>query len=378
MATRSLSSRMAKQTPTLEHVAKLAGVSQMTASRALNGRPGVSRETRDEVLRIASDIGYVVNRTARKLSGGRNGIIGIITPTLDTQFASELILGAGRAARGAGLEMLVYTVFDEDRDTHHDVLGLIQQFSDGILAILPRESLYLEALTTAKVPVVVVDQRGTLTGLPSVSVDNYGGARLAVEHLAELGHKRIAFLAGDESIEGVRDRQRGYHDTLARLGLPREASLVAAGDLSQMMAFDVTFDLLNLAEPPTAIFTANDQSAFGVIAAIREAGLRVPDDISVIGFDDIPMAEQFHPALTTIRQPFQQMARSAVNTLLAQIAGIDAASQRITLPAELVVRDSTGPARKTARSSKRRPERKRPTPSAASTRARAGRVIEKS
>jgi LacI family transcriptional regulator len=321
---------MAKQTPTLEHVAKLAGVSQMTASRALNGRPGVSRETRDEVLRIASDIGYVVNRTAQKLSGGRNGIIGIITPTLDTQFSSELILGAGRAARGAGCEILVYTVFDEDRHPHHDLLGLIQQFSDGILAILPRESLCLEALAKAKVPVVVVDQRGsTLTDFPSVSVDNYG----------------VAFLAGNEAIEGVRDRQRGYQDTLARLGLPREDALVAEGDFSQMMAFDLTLDLLNLADPPTAIFTANDQSAFGAIAAIREAGLRVPDDISVIGFDDIPMSEQFHPALTTIRQPFQQMARSAVNTLLAQIAGIGAASQRITLPAELVVRDSTGQVR---------------------------------
>ena len=140
MTTRTPSSRMAQQTPTLEHVAKLAGVSQMTASRALNGRPGVSRETRDEVIRIASDIGYVVNRTAQKLSGGRNGIIGIITPTLDTQFSSELILGAGRAARGAGCEILVYTVFDEDRHPHHDLLGLIQQFSDGILAILPRDS----------------------------------------------------------------------------------------------------------------------------------------------------------------------------------------------------------------------------------------------
>jgi LacI family transcriptional regulator len=365
MATRKTSSGMAKQTPTLEHVAKLAGVSQMTASRALNSRPGVSRATRDEVLRIASDIGYAVNRTAQKLSGGRNGIIGIITPSLDTQFASELILGAGRAARSAGCEILVYTVFDEDRHTHPDVLGLIQQFSDGILAILPRESLCLDALANAKVPVVVVDQRGTLTGFPSVSIDNYGGARLAVEHLAGLGHKRIAFLAGDETIEGVRDRQRGYHDTLARLGLPREDALVAAGDLSQMMAFDATFDLLNLANPPTAIFSANDQSAFGVIAALREAVLHVPGDISVIGFDDIPMSEQFHPALTTIRQPFQQMARSAVNTLLAQIAGIDAASQRIILPAELVVRDSTGPAPTNSRSG-RRPERKRPTRTATS------------
>ncbi|TDV16433.1 LacI family DNA-binding transcriptional regulator [Paraburkholderia caballeronis] len=339
---------MAKQTPTLAHVAKLAGVSQMTASRALNGRPGVSRETRDEVLRIASDIGYVVNRTAQKLSGGRNGIVGIITPTLDTQFSSELILGAGRAARAAGSEVLVYTVSDDGR-SHPDVLGLIRQFSDGLLAILPGEALHLDALAAANIPVVVIDQRGTLSRFPSVSVDNYGGACMAVEHLVQLGHKRIAFLGGGDTIEGVRDRERGYHDTLARSGLAHDPSLVATGDLSQMTAFDVTFGLLNHAAPPTAIFTANDQSAFGVIAAVREAGLRVPDDISVIGFDDIPMAEQFHPALTTVRQPFQQMASSAVNTLLAQIAGTEAASQRITFPAELVIRASTGPAPATPR-----------------------------
>jgi LacI family transcriptional regulator len=241
--------------------------------------------------------------------------------------------------------VLVYTVSDEDRRAHHDVLGLVRQFSDGLLAILPRESLSLDSLATANLPVVVIDQRGTLNRFPSVSVDNYGGAQLAVEHLAELGHTRIAFLGGDDSIEGVRDRQRGYHDALARRGLPRDPELVVTGDLSQMTAFELASGLLELPDRPTAIFSANDQGAFGVIAAAREAGLRVPDDISVIGFDDIPMAEQFHPSLTTVRQPFQQMASSAVNTLLAQIAGIDAASQRITFPAELVVRNSTGAVR---------------------------------
>ncbi|WP_027796994.1 LacI family DNA-binding transcriptional regulator [Paraburkholderia acidipaludis] len=334
---------MTKQNPTLADVARLAGVSQMTASRALNGRSGVSRETRDEVVRIASDIGYVVNRTAQKLSGGQNGIIGIITPTLDTQFASELILGAGRAARAAGCEVLVYTVSDDSR-SHPEVLKLVRQFSDGLIAILPRETMCLDSLAAANVPVVVVDQRGTLNRFPSVSVDNYGGACMAVEHLVELGHKRIAFLGGDEAIEGVRDRQRGYHDTLARHGLPHDPELIVTGDLSQITAFEVASGLLDQPNPPTAVFTANDQSAFGVIAAAREAGLRVPKDISVIGFDDIPMAEQFHPALTTVRQPFQQMASSAVNTLLAQISGLDTASQRTTFPAELVVRNSTGPA----------------------------------
>ncbi|TKC92691.1 LacI family transcriptional regulator [Trinickia terrae] len=334
---------MSKQIPTLAQVAKIAGVSQMTASRALNDRPGVSRETRDEVLRIAADIGYVVNRSAQKLSGGRNGIIGIITPMLDNQFASELILGVGRAARAVGYETLVYTVFDEDRDAHRSLLGLLPQFADGVVAILPRESAWFDTLAAAHVPVVLIDQRGSLTNFPSISVDSYGGACLAVEHLAELGHRRIAFISGDETIEGVRDRRRAYSDTLGRLGLPQDPNLVVAGDLSQMRAFEAASDLLCLAEPPTAIFAANDLSAFGVIAAVREAGLRVPDDVSVIGFDDIPMAAQVHPALTTVRQPFQQMARAAVNTLLASIAGTEAPAARITLPAELVVRASAGP-----------------------------------
>lgn len=333
---------MAKQNPTLALVAKIAGVSQMTASRALNDRPGVSQGTREEILRIASDIGYVINRSAQKLSGGRNGIIGVITPMLDNQFASELILGIGRAARAVGYESLVYTIFDEDRESHGGVIGLMQQFADGVIAILPRESTYFDALASAHVPVVVIDQRGTLAKFPTVSVDSYGGACMAVEHLARLGHTRIAFVSGDETIEGVRERHRGYSDTLARLGLPFDPELLAPGDLSQKKAFEATIRLLALPSPPTAVFAANDLSAFGVIAAVREAGLRVPDDVSVIGFDDIPMAAQVHPPLTTIRQPFQQMARSAVNTLLSRIDGNDSASARTTLPAELVTRNSTG------------------------------------
>ncbi|AOJ68841.1 MULTISPECIES: LacI family DNA-binding transcriptional regulator [Burkholderia] len=335
---------MTKQIPTLAHVARIAGVSQMTASRALNDRPGVSQETREEVLRIAADIGYVMNRSAQKLSGGRNGIIGIVTPMLDNQFVGELIVGVGRAARAGGYEILVYTVFDEDRHSHHGVLGLMKQFTDGVIAILPRESVYFDALAAARVPVVVIDQRGTLAGFPSVSVDNYGGALRAVEHLVELGHKRIAFVSGDESIEGVRDRRRGYLDAIARFNMPNDPALLVQGGLSQMKAFDVASQLLALPDPPTAIFAANDLSAFGVIAAVREAGKRVPGDISVIGFDDIPMASQVHPSLTTIRQPFPQMARAAVNTLVAQIDSPESVAPRIVLPAELVIRQSTGPA----------------------------------
>ncbi len=337
-------SPMSKQNPTLAHVARIAGVSQMTASRALNDRPGVSQETREEILRVAANIGYVVNRSAQKLSGGRNGIIGIVTPTLDNEFVGELIIGVGRAARVAGYETFVYTVFDEDRHSHQSVLGLMKQFTDGVVAILPRDSIYFDALAAANVPVVVIDQRGALAGFPSISVDNYGGALRAVEHLAELGHTRVAFISGDESIEGVRDRRRGYLDAIARFRLADDPGLIAQGDLSQMKAFDAASQLLALPQRPTAIFAANDLSAFGVIAAAREAGLKVPHDVSVIGFDDIPMAAQVHPPLTTIRQPFAPMGRAAVNTLMAQIGSTESVAPRIVLPAELVIRQSTGPA----------------------------------
>lgn len=353
---------MIKPSPTLAHVAKRAGVSQMTASRALNDRPGVSRETREAVLKIAAEIGYVVNRSAQKLSGARNGVIGIITPMLDNQFASELIVGIGRAARAIRYETLVYTIFDEDGDSHRSLIGLLQQFADGVVAILPRETAFFEALAAAHVPVTLIDQRGSLTHFPSVSVDNYGGACLAVEHLASLGHRRIAFIGGDEAIEGVRDRRRAYEDTLARLGLAREPMLVAKGDLSQMKGFEAALRLMRMAQRPTAIFAANDLSAFGAIAAVHEAGLRVPDDISIIGFDDIPMAAQVHPALTTIRQPFAQMARAAVDTLLVAINGGEPTAARITLPAELVVRHSTAspPALAQKRAAQRTSERADP------------------
>lgn len=335
---------MSKQAPTLAQVAKIAGVSQMTASRALNDKPGVSQETREQVLKIAADIGYIVNRSAQKLSGSRNGIIGIMTPVLDNHYVGELVVGVGRAARAQGYETLVYTLFDEDRHSHRSVLGLIKQFTDGVVAILPRESSYFNALAAAGVPVVAIDQRCSLDGFPSISVDSYGGAVRAVEHLAQLGHTRIGFVAGDESIEGVRDRRRGYLDALARLGLPSDPSLIAQGDLSQMRAFDAANSLLALPEPPTAIFAVNDLSAFGVIAAARERGLKVPRDVSVVGFDDIPMASQVHPPLTTIRQPFAQMGRAAVNTLLSQMDNEEAIAPRIVLPTELIARESTGPA----------------------------------
>ncbi|MBV8457455.1 MAG: LacI family DNA-binding transcriptional regulator [Acetobacteraceae bacterium] len=343
---------MNKRLPTLMEVAKGAGVSAMTASRALGNRPGVSQETRNEVLRVAAEMGYVLNRAAQKLSGGNSRIIGVVTQELHNPFISEVIAGVGRAARAASYEMLIYSLMDAEHSPPGSVLQLMGQIADGVIALLPYRSEYIDTLSATSVPVITIEHSGAQSRFPCIVTDNYTGGQLAVQHLAELGHRRIAFITGNERLASARERRRGYNDTLARFGLPRDPTLVVSGDFTQRGGNQAAHRLLAIAKRPTAIFAANDLSALGVLAALGEAGLRVPRDISVVGFDDIPAAAQAHPALTTVRQPMEGMGRSAMNTLLAMIAGLEAAAPRIMLPTELVVRQSTGslPPRTQARS----------------------------
>ena len=334
---------MTRKSTTLSEVAQVAQVSPMTASRAINNRSGVSRETRDHVLKVAADLGYVVNRAAQKLSGGRSHIIGVIATDLENQYTSALIASTSEAAWEAGYETLIYSHVEREKRPSGSVMQLLRQISDGVIAVLPLEFGYLGELASIHIPVITVDHRGEHAEFPSVATDCYEGARTAVRHLIDLGHRRIAYIAGDERLASARDRRRAYIETMAQHGLGFDSSLIVAGDFTQNRGFEATTELLSLANPPTAIFAANDLSAFGAIAAIREAGWRVPDDISVVGFDDIPAAAQFFPALTTVRQPLHQIGRSAVNTLLALIAGIEPASPQVTLPTDIVIRATTAP-----------------------------------
>ncbi|CAM2151029.1 LacI family transcriptional regulator [Pararobbsia alpina] len=331
---------------TLAHVAERAGVSQMTASRALNGRSGVSAKTRREVVRIATQLGYRVNIAARKLSNGRSRIIAVLAPDLTNQFIGQLLIGAGEAARKVDYEMLVYTLFDESRRSHDEVLRLLQQFADGLIAILPRGATdYVQALYAANMPIVMLDHRGEFAKLPTIASNHYEGATMAMQHLLELGHSRIGFLTGPDEPGAAADRLLAYHHVLAQHGIRIDPQLISQGDFTQRGGFEAARRLLALKRRPTAIFAVNDMAAFGALDAIKDAGLSVPGDMSLIGFDDIPMAGQSHPPLTTVRQPLVWMGRSAVNTLLAQINGIDVASPRVTLPTELVLRGSTASVR---------------------------------
>jgi LacI family transcriptional regulator len=332
-----------KKNPTLASIAQVAGVSLMTASRAVNNQPGVSPEKRDEILRIAEDMGYVVNRIAQRLSGGRSRVIGVIAQ-LHTLYTSELVLGIGSAARAVEYEMLVYSLSDTERRPPGAIIDLLKQIVDGIIVILPFQSDYLPVFVEADLPIVTIDEGADLP-FPKIMADNYQGARLAIEHLAGLGHRRIGFIGGNDRLESARDRARAFSDLRAQLGLDADPALLTNGNFMQQGGYEAAKSLLGLQPQPTAIFAANDMSALGAMSALREAGLSVPDDISLVGFDDVSIAEHVHPSLTTVRQPLAQMSRAAVNTLLAMISGLEAPAQRITLPAELVVRETTATAR---------------------------------
>jgi len=315
----------------------------MTASRALNNQRGVSATTRDTILKVAAEMGYVTNRIAQKLSSGQSRVIGVLASDLDTPFVAALVTGVVRAASLAGNEVLVYLLGDVEKRPGGSVLQLLQQFTDGIVALLPYECGFVQALGKAHVPVITIDHPSQHGEYPSVSADSYSGARQAMDHLAALGHKRIAFVSGAEQLESARQRHRAYLDAVAVLGLARGPALLVKGDYTTHGGRGAAERLLALKKRPTAVFAANDQSAFGVMALLQERGVSIPEDISVVGFDDVPAASEMHPALTTVRQPIDELGRAAINALLARVAGLDAAATHMTLPTELIVRKSTAP-----------------------------------
>jgi LacI family transcriptional regulator len=323
------------QKVTLKDVARLAKVSAVTASNVLNHRHNVSQETRERVMSAVAKTGYTTNIVAKGLAGGRTNTLGVLIPDLSTQYMGEIVWGVSQEAKQADMEMLISTAFDTDRERSQ--LHFLQGITDGLILILP----HVEELNLSKngKPVVMVDNRGSTVKLPVIDVDNYAGGRMATEHLLGLGHERIGFISG--RFEASASRLRGYKEALVNAGLAFDETLVVTGNFLQPSGFTATNHLLNLSNSPTAIFAANDLMAFGALEAIKERGLRVPHDISVIGFDDIPMASQVFPPLTTIRQPLAEMGRAAVRMTIAKLRGVEPPSQRITLATELVERAST-------------------------------------
>lgn len=328
--------------PAMSDVAALAGVSHQTVSRVLNDQPSVLPATRRRVLDAIATLGYRRNRAARALVTRRTGTIGVLSSGSALFGPTSTLIAVEGAARDAGRYVSVATLPQWDAS---EVAGVLDHFLsegvDGIVVIAAHDEA-VEAVQAFGVPVptVMVGPVGLPDPLRSVAVDQYTGGRLAVRHLLELGHRHVAHLAGPLDWLDARRRIEGWRDELATAGVV--AGEPIAGDWSADRGYAVGRELAGGALP-TAVFAANDQLALGLLRAFAEAGVRVPADVSVVGFDDVDGSAHFFPPLTTVRQEFGALGRRCLEVLLAAIAG-EAVESGLIAPG-LVVRASSGPPR---------------------------------
>lgn len=334
----------AQRPPTIIDVAEHAGVSRGTVSRVLQGGRNVSPAAREAVDTAIRKLGYVVNRAARSLVTQRAGSVAfLLAEPQDRLFAdpnlTTLLTGCTTALGEHDLPLVLITAGTE-AERRRILPFLSAHHVDGVLLISShRGNPMIEHLRRANLPFVCcgkpLGERGTLS---YVSSDDLEGARTMVRHLIESGRRRIATIAGPQDMPGGLERLRGYRETLAEHGIPYDKRLVTTGDYSRASGEAGMHRLLATTKEVDAVFVASDLMADGALAAIARAGLRVPDDIAVGGFDDSPAATAVQPALTTIRQPWHRISDMMVRQLLAQIAGEGPAT--VILPTELVIRES--------------------------------------
>jgi DNA-binding LacI/PurR family transcriptional regulator len=336
-------------------VAAHAGVGVATVSRVLNGRPNVSAEKRDRVLFAIHELNYRPSSVARNLSLGRTLVVGVIVPFFTSPSAVERMRGIVAALEGSSYDVALFDVESADRQRRaFDLLGRGDR-ADGLLGVSfvpPAEELV--RLQAAQLPCVLVD--APHAELPTVVINDVAAGELATRHLIELGHRRIAFI-GDTPADPFRfdssgDRTRGYQRALEKAGLPLQADYVREGTQSRHVARSVAEELLGLRERPTAVFAASDIQALGVVEAARSLGVRVPEDLSVIGFDDIEVAS--YAGLTTVRQPLFESGRRGAELLLQALGGRDLPARSETLPVEIVLRGTTAPPATRPRAARRR------------------------
>jgi LacI family transcriptional regulator len=326
---------------TIFDVADEAGVSYSTVSRVINNKDHVSPEKRERVLRAMAQLGYVANEQARSLAGGASRVVGLLVDSLITSYMDEIIRGIDEALDAENYDLMLYTTHRRKTKESVYVTKLTRKLADGLLLILPRNaSAYLDTLRQRRFPHVLIDYLSDGQNAPSISATNFRGAYDAMSYLLSLGHRRIGFITGNMEFGCARERLAAYKEALKDHGIPVDSALIREADFMQPQGYQCAQQLLSLPQPPTAIFASNDMMAFGVMEAARERGLRLPEDLSIVGFDDIPQAEHVHPALTTVRQPLEEMGRSAARLLLHYIAEPSAEVERIELPTELILRES--------------------------------------
>lgn len=324
---------------TIKDVAKVAGVSHATVSRVINNSAKVADDKRQRILDAMDRLGYVPNMTARSLAGGRTKVIGLLVPEIGNGYTGTIIEGIDAELSAHDYDMMLHTTHHRKVKEPIYVQSLMQGMAEGLLLLLPIDpSAYLEGLRRKKFPYVVIDHQGFDNFSPTVGATNRQGVYDGITYLIELGHRRIGFVSGPDNISCSMERLAGYRAALSDHFVPDDDQLIVPGDHTQLGGYKACVELLDLEKPPSAIFAANDISAFGVIDAARARGMHIPDDISIMGFDDIPQAGRMTPALTTVRQPLFEMGRQAAKMLFAYIEEPEGPTQRLQLSTELVIR----------------------------------------
>jgi LacI family transcriptional regulator len=327
--------RPRKAAVTIHDVAARAGVSVATVSRVLNGKQLVREETANHVLSVARTLRFVPNVAARSLSIRRSQTIGIVLPDVHGEFFSEVIRGIDVAARKEGYHILV-SGSHSDPGEMLEVLEAMRGRVDGLVVMAP--DIALSSLTRSRVtdlPLVLLNTSDDTHD--AITIDNYGGARTMIRHLAQLGHTRIAFVKGPDHNADARERLRGYRHAMR--AIPGSERTEIDGDFTERSGYDAALALL--ASPPTAIFAANDSMAVGILSALAEKKVGVPDEMSVVGFDDIPIAHYVAPPLTTIRVDIAELGRRAFAVLCESIeASRKSGTKSECISTTLVVRKS--------------------------------------
>lgn len=335
--------------PTINDIARLAEVSKKTVSRVINNSPFVREQTRKRVQDIIAELGFTPDPQARALAFRRSFLVGMIYDNPSPNYVVNMQQGVLDAVRGSGLELLVHPCDRGSPSFLADVRAfVVRQKLFGVVMppSVSEDDRVIEVLKESETPYVRIASVSLDEAARMVVTNDSRGAAEAARHLAELGHRRIAFISGPETFRSSHERGRGFADCLAEHGLELEPRYVREAAYTFESGVAAATELLAMPDAPTAIFAGNDEMAIGVMKAARDRGLDVPFDLSIVGFDDLPMASRVWPNLTTVRLPIRDMGRMAAEKLTASLRGLDpAALEQPEVSPSLVVRDSTAPPR---------------------------------
>jgi LacI family transcriptional regulator, repressor for deo operon, udp, cdd, tsx, nupC, and nupG len=328
-----------KRLPSIHVVAARAGVSIATVSRVLNRSKPVNDDTRSRVEEAVAALGYRTNSAGRNLAKAQSRLLMVLVPDFANPFYAQIVQGAESVSCAAGYRMLLTDATSSDVAHQTALDAIYNRLADGVINLAHLDDDPALHAALRDMPWVNCSEFLPESGLPYVSIDHRQAAIDAVQYLLNRGHRRIALISADENYRWAQLRREGYALALARAGQAVEPALVrTAVSLDYEAGAQAAGGLLALQEPPSAVFAVSDTLAVGAIKALRRAGRRVPDDVAVIGFDDLPLSAVFEPALTTVSQPMRDLGARAVEILLARLAGQQ--PQSVILPHQLVVRDS--------------------------------------